>query len=174
MEADLFSGGGRILVPLDFSDNSASALRWAVRMARLSRAELHLLHVVHDPAAAPGSYRPSTTAGSMLTLEERAREMMTAFLRDASQRHPDLEELEQLPQHFTVGLPASRIVEVAEQLGAQLIVMGSTGRTALSGLLLGSKANRVVRLSPVPVTIVKPDPPRAPDGHADLDQPATS
>ncbi len=54
-----------------------------------------------------------------------------------------------------MGLPATRILEVAHALGAQLIVMGSRGRTGLSHLLLGSKAQRVVQLSRIPVTIVK-------------------
>ena len=48
-----------------------------------------------------------------------------------------------------------RILEVAEKSGAQQIVMGSLGRSGLSHLLLGSKAQRVVQLSPIPVTIVK-------------------
>ncbi len=54
-----------------------------------------------------------------------------------------------------VGLPITRILEVAEEIGAQLIVMGSHGRTGLPHLLLGSKAEKVAQLSPIPVTIVK-------------------
>ena len=53
------------------------------------------------------------------------------------------------------GIPGSRILEAAESADASLIVMGSRGRTGLPHLLLGSKAERVVQLSPIPVTIVK-------------------
>ena len=55
----------------------------------------------------------------------------------------------------TSGLPANRILEVAADEDAQLIVMGSKGRTGLKNLLIGSKSERVAKLSPVPVTIVK-------------------
>ena len=53
------------------------------------------------------------------------------------------------------GIPATRILEIAETRHARLIVMGSQGRTGLPHLLLGSKAERVVQMSPIPVTIVK-------------------
>jgi len=51
----------------------------------------------------------------------------------------------------------NRILEVAEQNHARMIVMGSQGRTGLKHALLGSKAEQVVHLSPIPVTIVKED-----------------
>ena len=54
-----------------------------------------------------------------------------------------------------VGLPVTRILEVATKTEAQMIVMGSQGRTGLSHLLLGSKAEKVAQLAPIPVTIVK-------------------
>ena len=53
------------------------------------------------------------------------------------------------------GLPAPRILEVAETSNVSHIVMGSKGRTGLAHLLIGSKAEQVVRLAKVPVTIVK-------------------
>ena len=56
-----------------------------------------------------------------------------------------------------VGLPVNRILEVAKKSDARMIVMGSQGRTGLKHALLGSKAEQVVHLSPIPVTIVKAD-----------------
>ena len=53
------------------------------------------------------------------------------------------------------GLPPGRIVEVARELGADLVVVGSRGRTGLPHILLGSVAERVVQTAPVPVTVVK-------------------
>jgi nucleotide-binding universal stress UspA family protein len=53
------------------------------------------------------------------------------------------------------GLPVNRILEIAEKSNSRMIVMGSQGRTGLSHIMLGSKAEQVMRLSPIPVTIVK-------------------
>jgi nucleotide-binding universal stress UspA family protein len=54
-----------------------------------------------------------------------------------------------------VGTPVTRIVEIAEKKQAYMIIVGSHGRTGLSHFLVGSKAERVVQLSPIPVTVVK-------------------
>ena len=54
-----------------------------------------------------------------------------------------------------VGLPATRILEMAEREDARLIVMGAHGRTGLADALLGSKVERVMRLASLPVTVVK-------------------
>ena len=54
-----------------------------------------------------------------------------------------------------VGTPVTRILEVAKKKQASMIIIGSHGRTGLSHLLVGSKAERVVQLSPIPVTVVK-------------------
>lgn len=61
-----------------------------------------------------------------------------------------------------VGLPVNRILEAAEKTGARMIVMGSQGRTGLARALLGSKAEQVVRLAPLPVMIVKTPEKEAP------------
>ncbi|MGB5472794.1 MAG: universal stress protein, partial [Gammaproteobacteria bacterium] len=55
------------------------------------------------------------------------------------------------------GLPVNRILELADKSAARMIVMGSQGRTGLARALLGSKAEQVVRLAHIPVTIVKSD-----------------
>jgi len=56
---------------------------------------------------------------------------------------------------LVVGTPVTRIVEVAEKKQVDMIIMGSHGRTGLAHLLVGSKVQRVVQLSPIPVTVVK-------------------
>ncbi|MEM9557917.1 MAG: universal stress protein [Acidobacteriota bacterium] len=146
-----------ILVPVDFSDDAAAALLWAARLARAWRAPLLVLHVVHDPESAPGYYQRSKKHKKHLRrIEEAAAEMMDDFLAQMRSRHGD--ELPELDHRLVVGLPVTRILEVAEVSAAQQIVMGSQGRTGLDRLLLGSKAEKVVRLAPVPVTIVKADP----------------
>ncbi len=143
-----------ILVAVDFSAFSERALVWAARAARQFGAPLLVLHVVHDSASAPGYYEQVKKHKKHLRrIEEAAAEMMADFLEQNRKQHPRL--LAKLDHLLVVGLPVNRILEVAEKTGAQMIVMGSQGRTGLEHLLLGSKAERVARLSPIPVTIVK-------------------
>lgn len=68
---------------------------------------------------------------------------------------PGLKSLEDAKTRLVKGLPATRIIEVADKIGARMIVMGNRGRTGLDHLVVGSKAEQVVRLSPIPGTIVK-------------------
>ena len=143
-----------ILVAIDFSRFSEKALVWAARAAESFGAPLLALHVVHDSASAPGYYdQVKKHKKHLRRIEEAAAEMMEEFLERLRQEHPKL--LDGLEHRLVVGLPVNRILEVADQTGARMIVMGSHGRTGLEHLLLGSKAERVARLSPIPVTIVK-------------------
>jgi nucleotide-binding universal stress UspA family protein len=155
---------GPILVPVDFSKHSEAALRWAEECAHSFGAALYVLHVVHDPESAPGYYTRTDDGGHLQRLEEGAREMLVEFLKRVPCDHPGIRGAEQFQTELVAGLPASRILEVAERIGARMIVMGSQGRTGLSHLLLGSKAERVVQLSPIPVTIVKAKPAVGEDG----------
>lgn len=145
-----------ILVPVDFSDHSAEALRFAAAAARTAGAPLVVLHVVHDPADRPGSYAEAQDGdGALRTLDEAASRMLNAFLDGlAAAGDPSLEGVN-VERRLVSGIPVTRILETAEQVGARLIVMGSQGKTGLEHLLMGSTAEQVVRLAAVPVTIVK-------------------
>lgn len=153
------AGGELILVPVDFSAHSSAALVWAAEMARRLDARLLVLHVVHDPGAAPGSYTSGERGEEPRSVEDGAAAMLAAFLARQREEHPQLEQVKDLETSLVIGLPATRILEVAEKTNARLIVMGSQGRTGLAHVLLGSKAERVVQLSPIPVVIVKTPPP---------------
>ncbi|HPG23440.1 MAG TPA: universal stress protein [Amaricoccus sp.] len=140
-----------ILCAVDFSGDSAAALGWACRQAALTDARLVLLHVVHDPASSPGFYRRvgSEWLEPMVAVaEDMMAEFLAAFRAGA-------EHLPALETRLVRGLPPGRIVEVARELGADLVVVGSRGRTGLPHILLGSVAERVVQTAPVPVTVVK-------------------
>lgn len=148
------SGRRPILAAVDFSPCSARALVWAARTAQRFEAPLLVLHVVHDPESAPGYYQRSKKHKKHLKrMEEAAAEMLAEFLERLRKKHPKL--LDKLDHRLVVGLPVNRILEVAEKSRARMIVMGNHGRSGLQHLLLGSKAERVVRLSPIPVTVVK-------------------
>ena len=143
-----------ILVPVDFSEHSRAALLWAWQQARLTGAPLVALHVVHDPANAPGYYQRSKD-DLLQPMEDVAAKMMRRFIKGARKQAGLKKPAKGLRTKLVVGLPVTRILEVARQVGAGQIVMGSQGRTGLERLLLGSKAEQVVRMAEVPVTIVK-------------------
>ncbi len=144
-----------ILVPVDFSSHSEVALIKACEMADCMKLPITVLHVVHDPGNMPGYYAKIRTKKSLVRIEDLAKEMFDKFMAEVSKRHPELKALKKSKTMLVIGLPVTRILQVIEKLNAAMVVMGSQGRTGLDHMLLGSKAEQIVRLSPVPVTIVK-------------------
>ena len=144
-----------ILVPVDFSPCSEAALLYAADLAATLQFPLNVLHVVHDPGQAPGYYAMKGRKKQLRRMEDIAAEMMEEFMLGMKKRHPDQPALATAETGLVVGLPVTRILETAQKIQAGMIVMGSQGRTGLAHVLLGSKAEQVVRLAPIPVTIVK-------------------
>jgi nucleotide-binding universal stress UspA family protein len=144
-----------ILVPVDFSPCSEEALMYAADLAATLQVPLIVLHVVHDPGQAPGYYATKGRKKQLRRMEDVASEMMEEFMHTMKKQHPEQAALATAEARLVVGLPVTRILETASQIHARMIVMGSQGRTGLAHVLLGSKAEQVVRLSPIPVTIVK-------------------
>lgn len=146
---------GPVLVGIDFSQDSEAALLWANKLAVCFSAPLMILHVVHDPAEFPGFYRRKQENKRLPTMEAVAREMMEEFISRMIEKHAECENIRSIPPRFVTGLPAGRIIEIAKDEKATMIVIGSRGLTGLPHLLLGSTADRVVQLSRMPVTVVK-------------------
>lgn len=143
-----------ILAPTDFSPAADAALPWADLLARTFDARLVLLHVVEVTyetlVEVPwgGGFEPVGEAIAR-QLEERAR----AELQARAQRLPPCETL--VRTGLGAGLSRQRIVEAAADVGADLVVMGTHGRTGVDRILFGSVAEHVVRTSPVPVLTVR-------------------
>lgn len=146
--------GRPVLVAVDFSPDAEAALVWACRYAERAKAPIQALHVVHDPGEAPGYYKRDRE-DVLRPLSDVAAEMMSKFLERVAQENPRLKKAEAVEPILITGIPETRILEIAKSNDARIIVMGSRGRTGLPHLLMGSKAERVVQLSPIPVTIVK-------------------
>lgn len=144
-----------ILVPVDFSEHAEAALLFAGELAMCMSSPLVVLHVVHDPGDAPGFYAGRQSENETKQMEDVASEMMEEFMKRMADNHPDCKILNKSETMLVVGLPVTRILEAADKVQARMVVMGSKGRTGLSHVLLGSKAEQIVRLSPIPVTIVK-------------------
>lgn len=149
------SSAGTILVPVDFSPHSEAALALAAELAEKLSARLMILHVVHDPGEMPGYYAKLVKKKRVARIQDIAREVFEDFLRDFIATHPDLKPVRKAEKLMIIGLPVTRILQVIDKAKPTMVVMGSQGRTGLKHLLLGSKAEQVVQLSPVPVTIVK-------------------
>lgn len=142
----------RILVPVDFSDASLQALDYAVDLAKPMAAELIVLFVV-EPAyfAAPADlYGPSASLGVLLEEQQRfGAEQLARLRRRLEQRRVKCRTLIQ------TGVAYRDIVEKARKTAADLIVMSTHGRTGLSHALLGSVAEKVVRMAECPVLTVR-------------------
>ena len=147
-----------ILVPVDFSAHSEAAVVFATDLAAQMKAPLVILHVVHDPGEAPGYYDKmrKKKIKQLKHIEDKAQEVLEEFLQRLIDKHAGLKEsLKKAETKLVVGLPVTRILEVVKRLDPSMVVMGSQGRTGLAHLYLGSKAEQVVRLCPVPVTVIK-------------------
>jgi nucleotide-binding universal stress UspA family protein len=145
-----------LVVATDFTPFSEEALVFAGNLADKLGAQLLVLHVIHDPAEAPGFYVQKMKKKKFLrSMEEAANEMMEAFLKNAQKANPGQASIQEATPLLVVGTPVSRIIEIAEKRQATMIIAGSHGRTGLSHVLIGSKAERLVRLSPIPVIVIK-------------------
>jgi nucleotide-binding universal stress UspA family protein len=143
-----------VLCAVDFSKDSEAALLWAARHAEREDARLVVLHVVHDPAASPGFYH-KPEAGWLRPMEDVAQEMFVEFLAGVRERNPEAVGLGRIETMVLNGLPAGRISEAADEIGAGHVVVGSRGRTGLPHIMLGSVAQRVTQIAAAPVTVVK-------------------
>jgi universal stress protein A len=143
----------RILVPLDFSDQARKSLNYAVRMALELKAKLVVLHV--GPPIPTFAYPlPEATALQTAQWTETLRERQESArqaLEDEIRPWFDSVEFE---IQFEEGEATDAIVRSADEFECTLIVMGSHGRTGLKRVLLGSVAEKTVRLAHVPVLIV--------------------
>jgi nucleotide-binding universal stress UspA family protein/mono/diheme cytochrome c family protein len=139
----------RILVPLDFSDNSIRALEYAQALARKFGASLHLVHVCEMPSiftASMDAYAIAYNDWSQRLGEEAERELVKAAARITDAR---------VTTEVLFGNPARAIVEAAMVEHADLVVMGTHGHGAVLHVVLGNVAERVVRNAPCPVLTVR-------------------
>jgi nucleotide-binding universal stress UspA family protein len=144
----------RILVAVNDSEPATWALELAASIASEQRAELHLLHVVNRLHAPPAELDGVSTE-----FLDDLRSRGIALLNSAVDLVP-----QSVPHHRVIreGKPADEILAAARELDAELIVMGTHGRSRLAHLLLGSTAEAVVRQAACPVLTVPRKPAAAP------------
>ncbi|MDE1315127.1 universal stress protein [Vibrio aestuarianus] len=139
-----------ILVPVDLNDKGFAdkAVELAVWHARHSNAEIHLLNVlpgIHMSMVA--TYFPKDVAAKM-------KSDVKQQLKQFADQHIDDEIIYKL--HVAEGKTYATILDYAEKLGADLIVMPSHKRSKIDKVMLGSVASKVVQHSPINVLVVKP------------------
>ena len=141
----------RILVPTDFSGHADAALDYAIELAAPLGATVGLLHVIEDPLAAgmwSSELYSAEIVGLQINLTKDAEERLRRTVAEAGS--PLVTEHE-----VRTGRAASTIVEVAAETKADLIVMGTAGRTGVAHVFMGSVAERVVRTAPCPVLTMR-------------------
>ncbi len=140
-----------ILVPSDFSAPARKALAHAVEYARTFGARLVLLHVV-QPSAYP--MRNLASISGFPNLRDELRKAIDADMSELRHQVPaDLNVSTEVRE----GVPHDQILGAAHEHGCDLIVMSTHGHTGLKHALLGSTAERVVRLSACPVLTIRAD-----------------
>ena len=137
-----------ILVPVDFSPGSLKAMDFAVALAKPFNASIELLHVL-DPIYAAGRFdAPRLRQFRREAVQDAKRRLANVAKRNVNTR---------LRHTVVIGTPYAEIVEKASRIDANMIVMGSRGRTGLGRFLVGSVAEKVIRHAECPVLIVRDD-----------------
>ncbi len=140
----------KILVPIDFSDYSKSALRYAVNFAKFFNAEITLVYVV-EPVIYPPDFSMGQIAIPTVTTEfdERAKEELNKLAKN------------QIPSQVKVstviktGKPFIEIIDTAAEVNADLIIIATHGHSGVEQILFGSTAEKVVRKAPCPVLTLR-------------------
>ena len=140
-----------IVVGTDFSVCAARALSFAVSLASTQGAKIHVVHVLVEPVQAfdVAGALPYLDVSTQKEWEDATQKRLAAAVASAEKRgvHASSE--------FLWGRPSDAIIDSAKKAKASLVVLGTHGRNAFEKLLIGSTAERVVRLCPVPVLTVR-------------------
>lgn len=142
----------KILIPFDFSETAELALEHAVFMAKLHKADLHLLHVIESYSFT--SAISNAFSKSQSEFESKIESTASEKLKELSEKlHHDCG----MPVHYRTGMGNiyKKITSVAEELQIDLIIMGTHGISGFQEFLVGSNTYRVVMSAPCPVISVQ-------------------
>ncbi len=139
-----------VLAATDFSDSSLKAVREGLRVAQLSRSHFHLLHVIEELDEELIKRSPH---GSPMRkdINNYSRQRLQSFVQ-LLETDPDKVHL-----HLSLGTAWQEIARTAQKLGADLVVIGTLGRTGVSRMLIGNTAEKVLDTCDSSILTVKPD-----------------
>jgi nucleotide-binding universal stress UspA family protein len=141
-----------VLAATDFSDSGKEAVATAVALVKRSGGTLAVLSVTERPPMFPHSFHERHSEDPDELWSRQARTSMKALVKRLRRQLPETRGF------VRVGTPWKEIVELAEELEVDAIVVGSRGLSAIRRLLLGSTAENVVRHAPCPVLVVRDGP----------------
>jgi len=140
----------KILIAIDFSENSDYAFEYALTLARQFQAEMTIMHVINEPVDLRGFYVPHISFEQLeKEIEEGAEKMMEKFCQTK------MVDFSNYKTAIVTGIPYEEIIRKAEETSTSLIVLGTHGRTGLDHLIFGSTAERVVRSATCPVLTIR-------------------
>jgi nucleotide-binding universal stress UspA family protein len=143
------TGFRKILVPIDFSVHSSRALQTAIDLAKAFKAKLHLLHCYQINVGAISPYGLVIPESFDRDIREAATKQLAQWREKVSAQKIEVES------EVTPLFPSEAIASTAERIGADLIVMGTRGLSGIKHVMLGSVAERTVRIAPCPVLTLK-------------------
>lgn len=138
----------RILVPTDGSESSRLAFSHAVNLAKMSGAEIFLLHVTFTPQTYWGNNLAYGVTISAEELEELGRNVIAETIKN-------IDAESKITPLIIYGSPPQKIVKFVREENIDLIIMGSHGHGPFSGAFLGSVSQRVLAKATCPVMVVK-------------------
>ena len=139
-----------ILFATDFSEGSDYAFQYALSLAKQFDSKLLVIHIINEPVDLRGFYVPHISFDKLEEeIEQGAQKLMEQFCRKHMQGFENFETFV-LP-----GIPYDEIIKKATEFDADLIIMGTHGRTGLDHVLFGSTAEKVVRKSSIPVMTIR-------------------
>ena len=143
----------RILVPIDGSSTSGRGLTEAIQIAKLTGGRLRLVHVIDELSFALAMDAYAGYAGTWLEeLRTHATKMLQAAQARAAEEHVESDTV--LIDRFK-GAVHDQVIAEAEASKADLIVIGTHGRRGIGRWVMGSSAEHILRMSPVPVLLVR-------------------
>jgi len=139
-----------ILFPTDYSNGARAAMDHAISLAKDYHAKLILLYVIQDISIAEWYIPSSISAGELIEdMQKSAWQEMDKWFSEVSKQVKDVEKM------VVRGVPFVEIIQTAKERNADLIVIGTHGRTGIDHMLFGSTAEKVVRKAACPVLTVR-------------------
>lgn len=140
----------KVLVPIDFSDYSKSALKYAVNFAKSFSAEVILIYVV-EPIIYPPDFSMGQIAMPSINTEwdERAKDELAKLAKN------EITGVNSVKTIIKTGKPFVEIIETAKEENVDLIIIATHGHSGVEHILFGSTAEKVVRKAPCPVLTLR-------------------
>ncbi|MCE1188380.1 MAG: universal stress protein [Ignavibacteria bacterium] len=141
----------KILVPVDFSENSKAALEYAHSFIKMFNAELILTHII-EPIVYPPDFslgQITLPTDDLKEIENRVRSELAKWAED--ERNVGIKT----KSIIATGKPFLEIIQIAKDEDVDLIIISSHGHTGMEHILFGSTSEKVVRKAPCPVLTVR-------------------